>query len=120
MKKMKRTSLLLSAASLAFIALWGMAALTGCGDGCKPRIRTDALPDGTVGVFYKVDLDSDCSSRQEFWFLSDGTLPPGISLLDDGEISGTPTTAGTFLFTVGLENTDFGGVAFKGLSLTIN
>jgi hypothetical protein len=120
MKRIKKTSFLLSAVSLTIIAFLPMATLSGCGDDCDPRIRTDTLPDGTVGVFYKVKLDSDCSSSREFWFLADGTLPPGISLLDDGEISGTPSTAETFLFTVGLEETTFGGLTFKGLSLTIN
>jgi hypothetical protein len=121
LQRMKRTSLLFSVASLAFIILWAMAALTGCGDNCNPRIRTDVLPDGTVGVFYKVKLDSDCSSWAESsWFLSEGTLPPGIALLTDGEISGTPAAAGTFFFTVGLENINSGQRSFKGLSLTIN
>jgi hypothetical protein len=117
---MKKASLLLSVATLAFLTLWAMAVLTGCGDDCDPRIRTNTLPDGMVGVFYKVKLDSDCSSWYESsWFLADGTLPPGISLLNDGEISGTPAAAGTFFFTVGLENTYSGDRAFKGLSLTI-
>jgi hypothetical protein len=118
---MKRTSLLLPVASLAFLTLWAMAALTGCGDNCNPRIRTDVLPDGMEGVFYKEQLDSDCSSWQESsWFVSDGTLPPGIALLNDGEMSGTPAAAGTFFFTVGLENVSSGERSFKGLSLTIN
>jgi hypothetical protein len=118
---MKRTSLLLSVASLALITLWSMAALTGCGDNCNPRIRTDTLPDGTENVFYKEQLDSDCSSWTESsWFVSDGTLPPGIALLTDGEMSGTPAAAGTFFFTVGLENVSSGERSFKGLSLTIS
>jgi hypothetical protein len=39
-----------------------------------------------------------------------GSLPPGLSLAPDGEISGTPTTAGVYTFTVRFEDQrgDFG------------
>jgi hypothetical protein len=121
MKKIRGASVLVSMVCVAFIALSAIATLSGCGDDCDPKIKTNSLPDGTVGAYYKVELDSDCSSGREFWFLADGNLPPGISLRDDGEISGTPTTAGTFFFTVGLEDTFVGGgVVFKGFSLTVN
>ena len=34
------------------------------------------------------------------WSLASGTLPPGLTLGNDGKISGTPTSPGTFTFTV--------------------
>lgn len=34
------------------------------------------------------------------WALHDGTLPPGLALLPDGRLTGTPSQAGTFTFTV--------------------
>jgi hypothetical protein len=34
-----------------------------------------------------------------FWSLRAGTLPPGLALSETGILSGTPTEAGTFLFT---------------------
>ncbi|MDR5698757.1 putative Ig domain-containing protein [Agromyces aerolatus] len=36
--------------------------------------------------------------------LASGTLPPGLTLSSAGVLSGTPTTAGTFTFTVGASN----------------
>lgn len=34
------------------------------------------------------------------WALHEGTLPPGLSLLPDGRMTGTPSQAGTFRFTI--------------------
>jgi hypothetical protein len=37
------------------------------------------------------------------WIVTDGSLPPGLTLIaSDGSIEGTPTTAGTFPFSVKL------------------
>lgn len=38
------------------------------------------------------------------WSLADGSLPPGLSLLPSGLVRGLPTNAGTFDFTVGVED----------------
>lgn len=34
------------------------------------------------------------------WSLASGTLPPGVSLLPDGRLTGTPSAAGTFKFVI--------------------
>jgi hypothetical protein len=34
------------------------------------------------------------------WSVASGALPPGMTISSDGLISGTPTEAGTFTFTV--------------------
>ena len=94
-------------------------ALDGCyRHFCELEIETDALPDGTVGQFYAFELDSDCGG--DFWFLRSGNLPPGIALEDDGDLVGTPTRRGEFIFTVGLEDLFTGELVFKGFVLTIN
>jgi len=52
------------------------------------------------------------------WTVDSGTLPPGLSLSSGGAITGTPTAAGTFNFT--LRVTDATGLtATQALSITI-
>lgn len=48
-----------------------------------------------------------------------GSLPPGLSLSAGGTLSGTPTAAGTYSFTVRATDAD-GAIADKGMSVTIN
>jgi N-acetylneuraminic acid mutarotase len=57
---------------------------------------------GIVGAPYTFTLSASggTGSGTYGWSLADGTLPPGLSLGSDGKFSGTPTTAGTFTFTV--------------------
>jgi Calx-beta domain/Putative Ig domain len=50
--------------------------------------------------------------------LSSGTLPPGLSLSSAGRVSGTPTAAGTFAFTLSADN-QVGAPATASYSLTV-
>ncbi len=53
------------------------------------------------------------------WTISNGALPAGLTLSSSGTLSGTPTTAGTFSFTV--QVTDKAGAnASTPLQLTIS
>ena len=80
-------------------------------------ITTDTLPDGQVGVAYSHTLTAD-GTTPITWSISSGALPDGLSLnKDTGEISGTPTTAGTSTFTV--KATNRAGSDTKELSITI-
>ena len=89
----------------AWVGLLLLLALVFSGIGCDDDddnddliIITAALPDGRVGIAYdfKIEVEGD---GDEF-LVVDGTLPPGISLSDDGRLSGVPSTAGMFFFTV--------------------
>ena len=81
-----------------------------------PTITTDTLPDGKVGEAYSQTLTAT-GTAPITWSI-DGGLPAGLSLnADTGEISGTPTTAGTASFTVKAENS--AGSDTKELSITI-
>jgi hypothetical protein len=65
-------------------------------------IRTDALPDGTVGQHYYVALEHNCSgnsSKGALWGIVGA--PPGL-FADQGRLSGTPTTAGRYSVEVQL------------------
>jgi Putative Ig domain len=100
---------------LAAVLLFAAAPM-GCSD-CDTEITTNTLPDGIVGVAYAFTVASNCGG--DFWFVSEGNLPPGIGLLDNGILRGTPSDVGTSTFTLGVIDSDTGERAFKGLSLTI-
>lgn len=62
-------------------------------------IGSSALPNGTVGTTYLQDMVSSFSPGPT-WAVTQGTLPPGLSLLPGGLVSGVPTKAGQYNFTV--------------------
>ena len=54
------------------------------------------------------------------WSLVSGELPPGLELTESpGRITGTPTTAGTFTFTVRVTDSR-GAFAERTFSITIS
>lgn len=56
---------------------------------------------GEVGVAYApVALSAAGGVAPYRWTVSSGTLPAGLTLGGDGSVSGTPTTPGTFSFTI--------------------
>ena len=100
----------------AVLAILLLSAPLGCSD-CETSIATSSLPNGSVGVVYSFALASDCGG--DFWFVSNGNLPPGIGLQDNGILIGTATNAGVSLFTLGVVDEHSGDTAFKSFTLTI-
>ena len=85
-----------------------------------PTITTTTLPAGDIGVAYSTTLSATSGTLPYTWSISTGALPAGLSLgASTGIISGTPTTAGTYSFTVTLTDS-MGGIATKSLSILIN
>ena len=81
-----------------------------------PTITTTTLPNGTVGTSYSQTLAADNNPTE--WTVTVGSLPDGLTLNQStGEISGTPTTADTYNFTVTATNR--AGSDSKELSLTV-
>jgi hypothetical protein len=103
-------------ARLLLLAALGVAA-PGCSD-CDLSVSTPSLPDGQVGVFYATEFNSDCGGDD--WFIQTGGLPPGIGLQENGDLEGTPTSAGVYDFTVGVFDFGTGETAYKGFEILID
>jgi hypothetical protein len=67
---------------------------------------TSPLPGGVVGVPYSQTLQAEPADEDDVlaWSTIAGALPGGLTLSTGGVISGTPTTAGMFSFTVTVQN----------------
>ena len=68
-------------------------------------ITTQTLPNGTVGIPYSATILTSGGCTPMTWKISAGVLPPGIQLTPTNNtrsllLSGMPTMAGTYPFTV--------------------
>ncbi|UCE41771.1 MAG: carboxypeptidase regulatory-like domain-containing protein, partial [Candidatus Aminicenantes bacterium] len=63
-------------------------------------IETDWLPDGARNQAYNTTLVAADGVPSYTWNIVSGSLPDGLTLNPSGEITGTPTEAGDFSFTV--------------------
>ena len=84
-------------------------------------VTTSSLPNGTTGQNYSAMLGAAGGLSPYSWTVTVGGLPQGLSLnTGTGGVTGSPTTAGTFSFTV--QVTD-GQVPFdtatRALSITV-
>jgi PKD repeat protein len=90
-----------------------------------PTISTASLSEGEVELYYSMYSEELLSTTDDIyarWSVISGTLPPGLEFYSNnssgkGNISGYPTAAGTFTFTVKAENVV--GHDTKQLSITI-
>jgi len=64
------------------------------------QITTAQLPGATVSTSYGATLGATGGSAPYAWSLLTGTLPAGLSLSAAGAVSGTPSVAGSYPFTV--------------------
>jgi uncharacterized repeat protein (TIGR03803 family) len=69
----------------------------------------NSLPNGVVGTNYPGSLAALTTGGlpSYTWTLTKGTLPPGLQLIQDtGAITGTPTTQGTYPFTITVSDSE--------------
>lgn len=78
-----------------------------------------SLPDGTMGTTFKQSITASSGTAPYTYAITSASLPAGLALSPGGALTGTPTAAGTFNFTVTATDADYctGSVAY---SLTIN
>jgi hypothetical protein len=80
------------------------------------EITTGSLPGATAGTAYSTTLGAS-GAPSLTWTLSGGALPAGVTLGSNGVLSGTPSGAGTYTFTVQVQGG--GGSTAKQLALVV-
>jgi len=86
-----------------------------------PNITTTTLANGTIASAYSQTVVASGGTGALTWTISAGSLPTGLNPINSstGQITGTPTTAGTFNFTVRATDT-LNQFDDQALSLTID
>lgn len=92
---------------MVIVGMWlGLAscpvsmAQQGAATGEPLMVRTTSLPNGYVGQEYEAKLTASGGILPLEWELKEGSLPPGMSLHEEGDLIGVPSEAGEFHFTV--------------------
>lgn len=78
------------------------------------------LTDGAAGVPYSQLITASGGSGSYTFAVTSGALPPGLTLAADGTLSGTPTQAGTYSFTVTVTDTGTSLTGEGAYTLVIN
>jgi len=76
------------------------------------------LPSGSVGAGYSTTLTATGGVPPYTWAIVSGSLPPGIAISTGGVISGIPTVAGDYIFSVEVEDST-SLTASEAFSLTV-
>jgi Putative Ig domain len=116
--------------ALGILALVAVLFVAGCGANGPVALTvttvSSALPAGSVsagGSYPSTTLSASGGTAPYTWAVTTGsTLPPGLSLNASGTISGSPTTAGTYNFSVTVTDaaTPTARTATGSLTITIN
>lgn len=69
-----------------------------------PTVTTAAMPPATSGTSYAFTLSSTGGQPPLRWTLADGSLPSGMFLSQDGELTGVPRGLGGYPFTVRVQD----------------
>ncbi|MGD0065515.1 MAG: putative Ig domain-containing protein [Streptosporangiaceae bacterium] len=77
-----------------------------------------APPGAIVGAAYTDTLTATGGTTPYTWSVNAGTLPAGLTLSSAGVLSGTPTTAGSYPFSVNVVDKN-GGIATASITLVV-
>jgi hypothetical protein len=87
------------------------------------NVTTSSLPNGTVGVAYSQTLQATGGDGGYAWSRLSGSLPGGLSLNPNGQITGTPTstvTAATFTVQADDETGNPNSTDSRALAITVD
>lgn len=70
------------------------------GSSCRDIVLPENIPNAQIETSYETSITATGNTAPFVYYLTDGTLPNGISFDDSGKVSGTPTESGLFTFTV--------------------
>ena len=77
------------------------------------------LGQATLGSFYTSRFSACCVATYS-WSVTGGSLPPGVSLNNAGQLSGTPTTSGGYTFMVkAVDSTNAANTGFRQFTLLV-
>ncbi|MCR4268815.1 putative Ig domain-containing protein [Nitratireductor sp. ZSWI3] len=82
-------------------------------------IAPPVLPEASYGMPYNASLTASGGADPYLFSLDAGALPVGLSMSSSGVLSGTPSQAGTFVFTVRAED-QYGLSATAAFSITVD
>lgn len=87
-----------------FATSLAIAALSSCGDGSSGppalSMTADSPPGSTTGTAYPGYTFAATGGTPSLSWSESGPLPPGLALSTSGQLSGTPTVAGTYPVSV--------------------
>ena len=83
-----------------------------------PTLSNTTFTGGTNAAFSSQLTGEDVDNDSLSYSLAGGALPPGLSLSSDGVLSGTPTSAGTFRFSVSVSD-GRGGTATANFAFVV-
>jgi len=87
------------------------------------QISTTSVPNGTVGVFYQTQFFAQNGSGSYQWSVIQGQVPPGLQFFSSnqqGQLSGTPTNAGNYTFTVSVFDNQTSQTATRQFTISIS
>jgi endonuclease/exonuclease/phosphatase family metal-dependent hydrolase len=83
-----------------------------------PEVSTASVPPATSGSSYAVTLNAVGGQPPLRWALADGSLPSGLFLSAEGDLSGVPRGLGGYPFTVRVRDAN-GALATRALILEV-
>jgi hypothetical protein len=82
-------------------------------------IQSPTLAPGLAGAAYSTQLRS-CPASPTTWSVVGGTLPPGLTLSANGQLTGTPTSSDTAIVTIRAASGGFGAERTYTLQVVAN